>query len=161
MRIPAMSAALLVCFSTTVTAQRFEPVTLKRGAMVRVLASPRQEWQRGTVVSLDTARLVIEMKDLPMKPLLTLPLAGVDSVERGYRLRQADRMGVGLLAGATAGALLLGAIGVATYDTSRGDGENFGFLLGIPGAFLGSVIGVAIGANTGPLEWKPARLPGR
>jgi hypothetical protein len=130
---------------------------IRRDAFVRVIARPHPHWQQGRVLSFDSTRLLVELAEKD-RPILTVPLTSLDSLERRYTVFSAPRAAAGAVLGTIAGGLSLGALGLlAGRDDTGGDGGNYGFIAAIPGSMLGAVVGFVVGGAS-EKRWAPVGL---
>ena len=156
------AAAGLILFQTgNVHAQHWTQAAtrpIRRDAFVRVMVQPNPRWQQGRVLSIDSTRFIMELAE-PGRPLLAVPLASLDSLERRYSVGAASRALPGAALGTLAGGLAFGVIGLlANMGNTSGDGGNFGFLLAIPGSMVGAVAGLIVGMGTAEKRWAPVGL---
>jgi hypothetical protein len=130
---------------------------IRRDAFVRVIARPHPHWQQGRVLSFDSTRLLVELAEKD-RPILTVPLASLDSLERRYSVFSPPRAAAGAAIGTIAGGLSLGALGwAAGRDDTTGDGGNYGSMMAFPGAMLGAILGFVVG-GTSEKRWAPVGI---
>jgi len=146
---------ILACAAAFAPAAAWAQTDVQPGARVRLLTSTADTLMHGTVVTLDSASLLLA--PAPEAEFVRVPLAGVERLEvsRGRARSTVTGAVVGTLAGA------LGGYGAARIFSRP---EECEFVCGAAqagsaalGGALGLVLGGMIGSSTphGPERWRP------
>jgi hypothetical protein len=157
-RIRTVAVAILLMLATRPAAAQRDDATLV-GATVRAVYCPEpssvragntREWKEGTLVSLDTARLVLQGWELH-----ALPIGRTLSIER--RTRESHRF-IGVLIGAPLG-FALGAILGRPTESERRAADGFAGLGVAIGELLGTLVGIGVGSAVAGPGWEQVPLP--
>lgn len=157
-RLVRRPSLILACVCAFAPAAARAQADVEPGARVRVLTSTADTMLYGTVVTLDSASLLLAPR--PDVESVRVPLAGVERLEvsRGGKPSTLQGAAVGAVVGAGAG---LGIGLLATQD-------DCDFVCGavqVGSSVIGGVLGLVFGALTGseiphgPERWQPVRVP--
>ena len=162
MRAPQILLMLSLAPATIVAQSTTASWPLESGSRVRIQTAVFNKPKIGTVVAAQGDTLVFRApKDATANPIGVNDITRLD-ISQGSHTRRLR----GLLIGFTAGAVVAGAIGAATYKESTcfacidfgrwGDAA----LLGTFGGMIGSIAGLVVGSSQTE-TWVPVALPRR
>jgi hypothetical protein len=126
----------------------------EKGMRVRVKARGFSQWQVGEIHLIDSESLVLKLAEKG-KPLVSFPMAAVDSVQRQRARAGRVPIAVGVTVGALAGAAIGSRVGQSLYYPDADDTVNKGYLMFIPIGAVGALVGGVIGEKKGPKAWIP------
>jgi hypothetical protein len=148
---------ILACVCAFTPAAARAQAQVEPGARIRVLTSTADTMMYGTLVTLDSASLLLAPR--PDAEAVRVPLAGVERLEvsRGGKPSTLQGAAVGAVVGAGAG------LGIGLLAT-QGDCDFVCGAVQVGSSVIGGVIGLIMGALTGseiphgPERWQPVRV---
>ena len=157
-RLIRRASLILACAAALAPAAVRAQEEVEPGARIRVLTSSADTLMYGTLVTLDSASLLLA--PAPDAEFLRIPFAGMERLEvsRGGKPSTLQGAAVGAVVGAGAG------LGIGLLAT-QGDCEFVCGAVQVGSSVIGGVLGLVAGAFTGadiphgPERWQPVRVP--
>jgi hypothetical protein len=169
----ALAGLVVLAFAISAVSVGAQPTSdVAIGARVRVMSSSTKEWRTGSLLSLDSAAVVVRQKgphtpigqkvELPAPDVFPISEVRAIEVSRGRHGRAIYTIG-GSALGLITGALVGGVLGAGAGCGGHCEGEEgYAMITGMAlGAPLGVIIGGTFGFSHSPERWESVPIHGR